>query len=162
MRGYLAPQLQSNARDVARSLGLSISFHLASGDELFAESIVDSMFDSGDYEAIQIFGADGALRIERVRAPSSLDAPQWFSDWVPNPAPQARAELTAGWTQVGLVLVRSHLGYAYAQLWRSARHSVQSALVFLIVALVVMSGLLRVLLRPLQQIETQARAVANR
>ncbi|MFT5449935.1 MAG: hypothetical protein ACI9DC_005134, partial [Gammaproteobacteria bacterium] len=57
MRDYLATQLQSHARDAARSLGLSISLHLASGDELFAESIVDSMFDSGDYEAIQVFSA---------------------------------------------------------------------------------------------------------
>ncbi|MFT5176628.1 MAG: diguanylate cyclase (GGDEF)-like protein [Gammaproteobacteria bacterium] len=162
MRGYLATQLQSHARDAARSLGLSISLHLASGDDLFAESIVDSMFDSGDYEAIQILATDGTVSIDRTRAPRSLDAPQWFIDWVPITAPQASAELTTGWTQVGSVVVRSHPGYAYEQLWRSAAHSVQSALIFLVVALVLLSGVLRVLLRPLQQIEEQALAVANR
>ncbi|MFT5448481.1 MAG: diguanylate cyclase (GGDEF)-like protein, partial [Gammaproteobacteria bacterium] len=146
----------------ARSLGLSISLHLASGDELFAESIVDSMFDSGDYEAIQVFSADGTLRLNRKRAPRTLDIPGWFIYWVPIEAPQAKAELTAGWTQAGSVLVRSHPGYAYEQLWRSASSSVQSALVFLIVALLIMSALLRVLLRPLGQIEKQAHAVANR
>ena len=134
MRDYLATQLQSHARDAARPLGLSISLHLASGDELLAESIVDSMFDSGDYEAIQVFSADGTLRVDRKRAPRSLDIPDWFIEWVPIEAPQAKVELTAGWTQAGSVLVRSHPGYAYEQLWRSASSSVQSALVFLLVA----------------------------
>jgi len=44
MRDYLNQQLQSHARDSARSLGLSISLHLANGDSLFSESIVDAMF----------------------------------------------------------------------------------------------------------------------
>ena len=56
MRGYLGQQLASHARDAARSLGLSISLHMAEGDSLFVESIVDSMFDSGDYATIRVDG----------------------------------------------------------------------------------------------------------
>jgi len=162
LRDYVVLQLESHARDSARSLGLSISLHLAEDDELFAESIVDAMFDSGDYELIRVLDIDGNASIDRSRAPRSLDVPDWFVDLVPVHAPQASAELTRGWTRSGSVVVRSYPGYAYEQLWHSTLTSLQSALVFLMFALIVVTALLRWMLRPLDLIERQARAVADR
>ena len=67
MRGYLSQQLRSHARDAARSLGLSASLHMAQGDTLFVESIVDSMFDSGDYASIRVDDLDGKAMLVRER-----------------------------------------------------------------------------------------------
>ncbi len=161
-RGYLARQLESHARDSARSLGLSISLHLAEGDELFAESIVDSLFDSGDYTSIRVLALDGTPRIVREREQRPPDVPGWLARLAHIEAPEGGAELTAGWTRAGSVRVRSHPGYAYQQLWSTAKRSAVSALVFLAVALLLMSLLLRWMLRPLGMIERQALAVADR
>jgi len=162
MRDYLNRQLQSHARDSARSLGLSISLHLADGDQVFTESIVDAMFDSGDYARIEVFNLNGETQLIRERPAAPAAVPQWFVDWVPLQLPSASAELTSGWKRSGRVLVQSHPGYAYQQLWGSTLRSLWSAAGFLIVALGVFGVLLRVLLRPLRVIEQQARAVANR
>jgi diguanylate cyclase (GGDEF)-like protein len=159
---YLSRQLESHARDAARSLGLSISLHLAEGDELFMESVVDSLFDSGDYESIRVIDLDGRPRLVRERERRPHDVPSWFVDRVPIEAPQASAVLTAGWNSAGHVSVRSYPGYAYQQLWDSTVRSALSALVFLILALVVIGLVLRWMLRPLDLIERQARAVADR
>ncbi len=162
MRGYLARQLESHARDAARSLGLSISLHLAAGDELFAASIVDSLFDSGDYQRIELRGIDGNTTLLRERAVRPDEVPAWFVRHIPIVAPVASADLTAGWRRAGTVRVRSHPGHAYRQLWRSTVHSAQSALAFLVVSMLLLGLLVGRLLRPLKQIEAQAVAVAER
>lgn len=161
-REYLAEQLESHARDAARSLGLSISLHLAEGDHVFMESVVDSLFDSGDYTSIHVHDLDGAVLLARERSPSPSQVPAWFVDLVPIDAPTGDAVLTAGWNTAGRVTVRSYPGYAWRQLWETTVRSVVSAAVFLLVASVVIGIVLRVALKPLDLIERQARAVAER
>ncbi len=161
-RDYLNQQLQSHARDSARSLGLSISLHLADGDKVFSESIVDAMFDSGDYARIEVFDLKGKSELVRTQPSAPNGIPQWFVDWVPLELPTANAELTTGWTRSGHVQVQSHPGYAYSQLWGSTIRSLWSAFGFLIVAMLVFSVVLKFLLRPLWAIESQALAVADR
>lgn len=162
MRGYLGQQLASHARDASRSLGLSISLHMAEGDSLFVESIVDSMFDSGDYATIRVDDLDGKVTLIRERPAHPPHIPRWFIDAVPIDTPTSGAEITNGWQRVGRVIVRSYPGYAYGQLWDTMVLSLQTALVFLGVTLVLFALLMRVMLRPLKLIERQASEVAQR
>jgi diguanylate cyclase (GGDEF)-like protein len=162
MRGYLSAQLRSHARDSARSLGLSVSLHMAEGDTLFVESIVDSMFDSGDYTTIRVDDLEGKVLLIRERATHPSHVPAWFVKALPVDSPTSGAELTNGWQRVGTVLVRSSPVYAYAQLWDTMVLSLQTAVAFLAITLVLFGFLMKAMLRPLKLIESQARAVAQR
>lgn len=161
-RAYLATQLASHAQDAATSLGLSVTSHLAEGDQAVAQSMADALFDRGDYLDIRIEQLDGEALVDRSAELRVPGVPAWFVQLVPLDTPLGEAELMRGWRQAGRVLVRSHPGYAYEQLWATARESLLwYGLAGLAVLLLGSLGL-RLLLRPLGEVERQAEAICNR
>ena len=53
-RSFLYSQLDSHAQDTATSLGLSMSPHMAEGDLVIMQSMVDAVFDRGYYREIAV------------------------------------------------------------------------------------------------------------
>ena len=161
-RDYLESQLGSHAQDAATSLGLSATSHVAKQDKAMVTSMVNAMFHRGDYLSIRFEDLQGQALIERVTDLRVEDVPDWFVRALTLEAPQRSATMMSGWRQVGRVLVVSHPGLAYRKLWQTA---VQTTKLFLIGALLVLLGGLvglRILLRPLKEVEWQAEAICNR
>ncbi|MCP3670793.1 MAG: EAL domain-containing protein [Gammaproteobacteria bacterium] len=161
-RDYLEAQLESHAQDAATSLGLSISTFLAQGDQATVDSMSDAIFDRGYYRMLTVENADGKS-IKKLELPIAVDGiPSWFISAFPLETPVGEASVMSGWTQAGRVLIQSHPGYAYIQLWGNAK---DTALWFLVSALFILllgMVLLRWLLRPLRRIEWQADSICNR
>ncbi|HKJ76059.1 MAG TPA: EAL domain-containing protein, partial [Gammaproteobacteria bacterium] len=100
--------------------------------------------------------------LERGNEVRIQEVPGWFVDAVEFRIPPAEAAVTSGWQQAGKVKVWSHPGYAYRELWRiSTRLSSWFGLITLSV-LLAGAIVLRLLLRPLRQMENQAEALASR
>lgn len=161
-RDYLRAQLASHAQDAATSLGLAATAHVENGDRATVTAMVNAMFHRGDYLQIRFEDLDGQAWIERAAPLLVEDVPAWFVRVVPLEPPQGTASVMSGWRQAGRVLVRSHPGLAYRQLWEGAR---ETLVLFLAGALAVwLVGLigLRLLLRPLARIERQAAAICRR
>jgi diguanylate cyclase (GGDEF)-like protein len=161
-RDYLESQLGSHAQDAATSLGLSATSHVAKQDRAMVTSMVNAMFHRGDYLSIRFEDLQGQALIERVTDLRVEGVPDWFVRALTLEAPQRSATMMSGWRQVGRVLVVSHPGLAYRKLWQTA---VQTTRLFLIGALLVLLGGLvglRILLRPLKEVEWQAEAICNR
>lgn len=161
-RDYLASQLASHAQDAATSLGLSATAHVEHEDQAMVTSMVNAMFHRGDYLRIRFEDLQGEAWIERATPLSVDDVPAWFVATFPLDPPEREATMMSGWRQVGRVLVTSHPGLAYRQLWQNA---IQTLKLFLIGALLALAGgvlALRVLLRPLRDVEAQAEAICNR
>ena len=161
-RDYLESQLGSHAQDAATSLGLSATSHVAEEDKAMVTAMVNAMFHRGDYLNIRFEDLNGQVLIERATDLKVEDVPDWFVGLLTLELPQGSATMMSGWRQVGRVLVVSHPGLAYQKLWQTA---VQTTRLFLIGALLVLLvGLvgLRVLLRPLKEVEMQAEAICNR
>ena len=161
-RDYLESQLGSHAQDAATSLGLSATTHVAKQDRAMVTSMVNAMFHRGDYLSIRFEDLQGQALIERVTDLRVEGVPDWFVRALTLEAPQRSATMMSGWRQVGRVLVVSHPGLAYRKLWQTA---VQTTRLFLIGALLVLLGGLvglRILLRPLKEVEWQAEAICNR
>jgi diguanylate cyclase (GGDEF)-like protein len=161
-RGYLEAQLGSHAQDAATSLGLSISTHLANGDQASVDSMSDAIFDRGYYRKLIVENTEGKT-LKKLELPIAIDGvPAWFISAFPLETPVGEAAVMSGWTQAGRVLIQSHPGYAYIQLWDTAKDTAiwffVSALFVLILGMVV----LRWLLKPLKRIEWQANSVCNR
>lgn len=161
-RQFLMTQLQSHAQDTATSLGLSLSPPMANNDLPTMNSMVDAIFDRGYYQDITVKRIDGAALIER-RNPLRIEGvPAWFVERVPLGTPEGEALVMSGWRQAAIVHVRSHPGYAYAELWRNAVETLSwfgsAALATLLLGLL----MLRVVLRPLRAVEAQADAICAR
>ena len=161
-RSYLEAQLASHAQDAATSLGLSASAHVQADDRAMVTAMVNAMFHRGDYLSIRFEDLDGRPWVERSTPLLVEGVPDWFVRLMPLAPPEGTAAVMAGWRQAGQVRVQSHPGLAQAQLWETAR---ETAALFLAGGLVVLlAGLLglRLLLRPLGQIQRQAEAVCRR
>lgn len=161
-RNYLESQLASHAQDAATSLGLSATVHVDSGDQAMVTAMLNAMFHRGDYLEIRFDDLDGNPWLERRAEMQLDDVPGWFQQAFVLDPPQRSATMMSGWRQVGSVVVVSHPGLAYRQLWQTA---VQMTRLFVLVAfLAVLAGMigLRWLLRPLRDVEAQAAAICER
>lgn len=161
-RGYLAHQLESHAQDTASSLGLSLTPHMANNDLPTMTSMVDAIFDRGYYRDIRIIAIDGTPIIERVLNVTVKDVPAWFVDMLPLETPEGLSTITHNWKQVARVQVRSHPGYAYLDLWRNTVDTFWWFLFSFAVGVVTFVMVLRVILKPLSQVENQALAISRR
>lgn len=161
-RAFLNTQLASHAQDTATSLGLSLSLNLADDDPLMMESMIDAIFDRGYYRSIILEDTAGTPSIVRSQEVKVHEVPAWFVGVLPLQTPTATAPVMAGWTNNGTIRVSPHPGFAYGELWATAKQTLQWYALTLLVALLLTFGFIRLLLRPLRDVEQQAIGISNR
>jgi diguanylate cyclase (GGDEF)-like protein len=161
-RDYLEKQLESHAQDAATSLGLSISSHMTGDDLAIVTSMTDAIFDRGFYRLIRVEDMEGKPMVDRVLPVKIEGIPEWFIEGLPLTTPEGKSIVMDGWVQAGQVLVRSHPGYAYNQLWTTVTETFWWFLVSAGVVLLIGILLLKLVLKPLKAVEWQADAICNR
>lgn len=161
-RDYLENQLASHAQDAATSLGLSATSHMADEDKPMVDAMVNAMIHRGDYLRIRIEGLSGKLLVERENKLLDDEVPLWFVRLFHLEPPVGEATMMSGWRQVGRVRVTSHPGLAYRKMWSTALDTLSWFVVGALLVLLLGLVALRMLLRPLQQVEEQAEAICNR
>lgn len=155
-RAYLEEQLGSHAQDAASSLVHPLSQSLGNGDLTLAETQVSTLFDRGYFQRIAVLGMDASVKVDR-ELPTKIDGvPLWFSSFLPLKAPPGEAFLTAGWRQLGKVIVVSQPTHAYQYLWHSALEISGWMIFAYVLALFMMRIVLRLILNPLSEIERSA------
>jgi diguanylate cyclase (GGDEF)-like protein len=159
---HLSNQLESHAQDTATSLGLLASDPMTANDEALLQSMVDVLFDRGDFLLIRIRNRVGENWIERRAEVHVPNVPHWFIEFVPLETPQGDADVMSGWKRMGSIQVQSHPGHAYEQIWGSSKGYLFWYLLCSLAILVLVLIILRYMLRPLHRIEAQAIAIANR
>ena len=161
-KDYVADQLGAHARDGATATGLSLSNAIDGSDAVASASLIDAVFDSGRYLAIEYVNHDGEVIVGRRMVLQGTAAPDWFIRTAALPLSMAEAEVVRGWTRLGKVQVVSHPGRAYDDLWRITVGLLVGVLVIGGAGLLALYLLLRRLLRPLKDVEAQARALGQR
>ena len=161
LRSFLVEQLESHAQDTATSLGLSLSPYMQRNDTAVMGSMVDAIFDRGYYRTISVITVNGELLIERSNPATSVGVPSWFINYIDLQLPAAEAMVMAGWKQTATVVVSSHPGYAYQELWENCRDTL--VLFSLMAVAAILLGILAVhlLLKPLKRVEEQAEAICD-
>lgn len=161
-RDYLNEQLRTISQDTATSLGLTLTPPMADKDMAVVDRMVSAVSDSGYYREVVVSDIEGKPLVSRKQEVKLGSVPQWFVDMVPLQTPRGEALIMAGWQQAGTVSVEANPGYAYVALWSN---TVESFWWFLGAStLTFMLGLLalNVILRPLRDVELQARAICDR
>ncbi|WP_445397695.1 LapD/MoxY N-terminal periplasmic domain-containing protein [Zobellella sp. An-6] len=158
-RTYLAEQQQTTVINTATSLGLALTPYLENGDALGAESVINAVFDGGFYRSIRLDLLVSERQILKEHTALPRRVPSWFVNLGLFEGARHEAVLTSGWLQLGHLYVEGHPGQAYYELWRGMS---RLATWFLICFLVVWGFLvlaLRYLLKPLHDIEVQAKEI---
>ncbi|MES9905220.1 MAG: LapD/MoxY N-terminal periplasmic domain-containing protein, partial [Sedimenticola sp.] len=161
-RDYLEKQLASHAQDAATSLGLSISPHMAEGDLATVRSMTDVIFDRGYYRSIRIEDMKGKPLVDRILPVRIEGVPEWFIERLHLTTPMGESSLMSGWIQAGRVVIKSHPGFAYNQLWQTVAATFWWFIGSLVVVLTIALLLLRWVMKPLGSVERQADAICNR
>ncbi len=162
MHAYLADQLESHAQDTATSLSLSIQTHAAKDDISAIDTVVNSVFDPGYYLEISVEKPGGVVIVRKVNDLKVENVPQWFVKLISLEAPRREALISTGWIPYATVHVHSHPGYAYIELWKDTVGMFWWFLVGLALSIGLGALLLRLVLNPLDDVERQANAIANK
>ena len=159
-KAYLEEQLRMKNADNATALALSLTQQGA--DEVLLELTLSAQFDTGFYEMIQLADPEGQVTILREDTQAADDAPAWFIKLFPITGEPGIASVMNGWQQVGVLTLRSHSRFAYAELWQSTQKMALVFLVAMILAGILGSYLLKTILRPLDDVVEQAKAIGER
>lgn len=161
-QAFLEKQLQSHANDTATSLGLSLSSVANLKDPSSIHSMIDAVFDRGHFERIELIDMDGKSIYQRVNNELNEDIPSWFVNAIDLNIPTASAVVQSGWIPIGNLEVKGHEAYAYIQLWISFKEILQYFVIAAIIFLMIAYLAIKVLLRPLQKVEQQAKAIVSK
>jgi len=172
-RAYFEEELGIKNRDNANVLALAMT--QLPKDEATLELLIAAQFDNAHYELIRLTDAspEAKLIVERSHTgaptePHELghdereEAPAWFKNLVPLSPAAGKAFVSDGWKAFGTLTVRSHTGFAYNSLWRSTRSLLGWFALGAAMVGVLGTLLLRWMLRPLEAVVDQARAIGER
>jgi len=158
---HLKEQIELHAQETATSLAFSLSNAARAGQDALMNSMVDVIFDSGYYQSIVFRDTKGEAVIERQRPVNVEDVPTWFVERLPIPTASGKAMVVSGWMQLGELTVETHPGLAYRDLWQVFR---EQSLLFAVITVLayILAGLaLKVVLKPLHEVEKQAEAICQ-
>ena len=161
-RTYLNNQLRTISEDMATSLGMSLSPHIAKQEMAIVESMISAVSDSGYYREVAYTDVTGKPVVVRKQEVKIEGVPAWFVSLIPLETPRGEAQVMAGWVQAGSVAIAANPGYAYATLWGNSVDAFWWFLGSSSVALLAGVFALRFILRPLRAVEEQARAICDR
>jgi len=157
---YLSEQLSIKNSDDASALALSLSQQQL--DPVALELQLTAQLDQGAYSRIRFRRPDGALAFDRSRDFDTRQAPNWLKRLFPIDSIPGQAEVSNGWTRLGTLTLQSHEGFAYDELWALGKRTLIALVAAILVAGGLGSLLLRVILRPLDRVVSQAEAMGQR
>ncbi|MCF6309272.1 MAG: diguanylate cyclase [Sulfurimonas sp.] len=149
--------LYEDAKNTATSLSLSLGG--ANGDISMMSTMINANFDSGHYISITLVDIDNNTLYKREIESEITDIPKWFLNFVSIEAPTALANVSAGWSQVGILSVQSDTAYSYQQLYSIFKGLLISFAVIATIGLIILNLLLHTILLPLKEVQKQAAAV---
>lgn len=161
-RQFLQQQLASHAQDTATSLGLTLSHVADPNDIATMETIINAVFDRGYYLEIRLDDMAGKPLYRRNNPLTIEGIPDWFIQAVDLHPEEASAKVVNGWIPIGEIHVRSHPGYAYAQLWDTFINLLQLFAIMAVLATLIIWLYLNRLLAPLHRLVEQARALVRK
>ncbi len=159
---FLQKTLESHAQDTATFLGLAIQHSGRVKDVETVERMTASIFDRGYYREILVKSLDGKALVTKRLEEQVKGVPPWFIEAFALSTPRMDSIVMDGWRQAARIEVVSHPGHAYAELYRVSVRSAWVLLAVAIVSLVVVFVVLRLALRPLDDMEQQAISISKR
>ncbi|EAT12879.1 EAL domain-containing protein [Bermanella marisrubri] len=146
-------QLQARADETATTLALSMTQSAERYDDASLRSMVDVIFDRGQFKQVRFDYVDSDKFVARYAPEEDVhDVPYWFQSVIDMQAGYAQEQVSKGWQQLGILSVKMHTAPMYQQLWIMFKAELAW---FAIMGLIVVYGIRLLLnwqLQPLQDI----------
>lgn len=156
---YVQQQAYTDALHTANSLGLSISSIASFDDTSMAETMINSVFDSGYYEKIVLEDMNKTTLVSKEQEIVVADVPAWFIKLIKVEPPIATSQIMLGWTPYGILSVQLNSGHAYRQLWTIFKDVLAVFIVVSVIGFFALQLILTIILKPLQRVKEQAEAI---
>jgi EAL domain-containing protein (putative c-di-GMP-specific phosphodiesterase class I)/GGDEF domain-containing protein len=161
IKEYLQTEAKIHAEDTATSLGISLQPYIHDKSDTMLPTLINAVFDRGYYGRITLSNLEDRILVNRENPITFGIVPSWFSNTLPLETVTAVREINSGWNLVAKVMVEVHPGYAYLKLWNQAKRAFLYSVVTYVVSLVVLGAVLRMVMKPLHKIKSQAEAIGN-
>lgn len=152
-------RLYDDAKNTATSLSLSLGS--VNGDVTAMSTMINANFDSGNYNKIRLVDIDTNVLYERKNETDDRTVPNWFLNLINIKAPIAFANVSAGWSQVGVLEVVGDATYAHKQLYSTFVDLLILFTTVIVVGLLILNYLIHIMLKPLKDIQQQAAAISR-
>lgn len=159
--GLIQNQFDNNAKNTARSLAISLSKVTDLSEISTMKTIVNTVYDSGNYPQIRLVDAEGKELYSRKTDFCSSDVPQWFVEMVSLHTASASNDIMKGSSRFGRLEVHYFAPSAYHSLYSTLRYTVQLFLVIVFTLLLTLFALLFVNLKSLKRIQEQAEGIID-
>ncbi|OOZ36417.1 LapD/MoxY N-terminal periplasmic domain-containing protein [Solemya velesiana gill symbiont] len=161
IRSYLQDEAQVHAQNTATSLGLSLSPYIGDKSDTILETMINAIFDRGYYGEIVLEDSEGQVLVKKSNPETFQIVPNLFVKLLPMEISTAESEISSGWTIGGVVRVSVHPGIGYLKLWRQAKDALFYSVLAFILSIVALGVVIRLLLRPLDRINSLALDIAD-
>ncbi len=131
----------------------------ASEDSALLVSTIDAEFDSGYYKMIEFKSNDGESDYLQIDNDPVEDVPLWFINFTDIKLESVSADVSSGWSMIGVVSVAGDTGIVYKALYKMFINLLYIFVVSVVSSLIVLGILLRFVLKPLYRVQHQAEAI---
>ena len=131
----------------------------ASEDIALIESTIDAEFDSGYYKMIDFKSNDGESDYKQVDSESVDGVPEWFINFSKIEIESVSADVSSGWSIIGVVSVDGDTGIVYKAIYKMFIKFSYLFVIFVSASLALLSILLHFVLKPLYRVQNQAEAI---
>jgi len=150
-KSTLIKQMQIKAQSGATSLAISMTEVLKKNDRSRLAVLFNAVADLGDYQKIYFVDLDNSRLIERAFSLETPQVPVFFIRAIALPPIEARAAVSSGWSRIGDVVVVVNLRQSYELLWQATVQKTIWSLSMSLVAILLISVIIRLRLRAAQQ-----------
>ncbi len=159
-KNYIESQLSQQNADAATRLALAIG----SGEysEVRAELQIASLFDTGQYQSIELRGTDGTPIYHKELTFELPPLLSLFSTLIDIDDELGTAHVTTGWRQIGTLSVRSSVHMAYRLLWRNSVSLCGYLFIIGLLCGAISHYVLYHLMQPLKDLVKQAQDIGER
>ena len=131
----------------------------AGDDSALLSSTIDAEFDSGYYMMIDFKSNDGESDYMQIDNDPIEGVPLWFINFTAIELETVSADVSSGWNIIGVVSVAGDTGIVYKALYKMFIKLLYLFVIFVAIALIVLSILLHFVLKPLYRVQHQAEAI---
>lgn len=147
-------ELYENAQNSVSSLSLSISNTSTSQGNI--ETMINAIFDNGNYERVTYKDINEQIQYERKLEKKQDNIPIWFENLIMIQIPVAKATLSSNWKIIGTLEILNSKNSAYSQLYNLMTHIFFYLSISCILFLIIIYFILHIILKPLLEIRNQA------
>ena len=156
---YAQEELYTNAQNTTASLSLALAE--AKGDLPTMSTMINAVFDSGYYKEIILLDMNGQELYSRVKDSSNSPVPSWFLNLYDLDVQAGSANVSAGWTPIGILEVHALEESAHIKLFNIFQELFIAFIIISVITAIILFVLLRLILGSLVKVRKQAEAVGK-